>query len=77
VNGFSQLTDLDFARQIFVGTGFVFERGDATDFMPIQPGADGAPGELISDILFRIVKRLLCSAPNSSRTMNRIIYHTI
>lgn len=45
MNGLGQLIHLHLAIRILIGTGLVFQRGDAVFLVTIQPGADGAPGE--------------------------------
>ncbi len=69
MQGLGQLVGLDLAVGIFVGAGFVIERGDAVFFEAVQPGADGAPGKLIGLAGLSIDKRppgdLLDARPDS------------
>ena len=47
MNGLGQLVELHFAIGVLVGAGLVLQGSDAVFLVTVQPGADGAPSELI------------------------------
>ena len=59
MQGFGNFGRLNLAEVVLVGTGFLFQTGQAVLFVPVIPGAEGAPGKPVRDLSERIGKGLI------------------
>ena len=59
MQGFGNFGQLNLAEVVLVGTGFLFQTGQAVLFVPVIPGAEGAPGKPVRDLSERIGKGLI------------------
>lgn len=57
MNRLGQLVDLHLAITVFIGSRFILQRGHPMFLEAIHPGADGAPGKLITLTGQHIIKR--------------------